>query len=120
MAPLTAGDVLLKALKAETVTEGDLRAEVTGCYVSDLLSDVLAKSKEGDLWITQHTHSNIVAVASVKGLSAVVVVGDNAIADETLEKARSEAVTLARCSLSAFEAAGEVYNLLKGGSGQGH
>jgi len=115
MAELTAREVL-EALKAEIVAEGDLTRKVKGCYVSDLLSDVLSKSHEGDLWITQHTHSNIVAVTSVKGLSAVVVVGGNVISEDTLQKARAEGVTLTTCPLSAFEAAGEVYNMLKSGA----
>lgn len=115
MAEFTAGDIL-ENLDAEIVSEGDLQIMVMGCYVSDLLSDVLSKSSEGDLWITQHTHSNIVAVASVKGLSVVVVVGGNRVPEETLEKAREQGITLAESGRSAFEAAGVVYNLLKGGS----
>jgi len=116
MAELTARKVI-DSLEATIASGGDLERKVTGCYVSDLLSDVLAKSNEGDLWITQHTHSNIVAVASVKGLAAVVVVGGNVIPEDTLVKARAEGVTLCQSRMSAFEAAGEVYNLLKGGAG---
>lgn len=112
MAELKVREVI-DALKSDIVVEGDLGRIVTGCYVSDLLSDVLSKSKEGELWITQHTHSNIVAVASVKGLPAVLVVGGNVIPEETLEKARAEGVTLSESSKSAFEAAGSVYNMLK-------
>ncbi len=106
----------LDMLKAEIATEGDLSRQIKGCYVSDLLSDVLSKNHEGDLWITQHTHSNIVAVASVKGIVAVIVVGGNVIPEDTLEKARAEGVTLIQSGMSAFETAGEVYNLLKGGT----
>lgn len=116
MVEVKAADVL-KTLDARVAIEGDLNVIVSGCYVSDLLSDVLSKSHEGELWITQHTHSNIVAVASVKGLSAVVIVGGNEISEETLNKAKGEGVTLAHSSLSAFEAAGAVYNLLKESGG---
>jgi len=116
MAHLTNREIQ-EALKAEIAVEGDLGREVVNCYVSDLLSDVLARSIEGNLWITQHTHSNIVAVASVKGLAGVVVAGGNKISEDTLEKARAEGVTLLRCDMSTFEAAGEVYNLLKGRAG---
>ena len=116
MAEPTAGNII-KALDAEVVIGGDLDRRVQNCYVSDLLSDVLAKSSEGDLWITQHTHSNIVAVASVKGLAAILIVGENTLSDETLEKARAEGVTIARARMSAFEAAGKVYNLMKAGGG---
>ena len=115
MAELTAREVI-EALKAEIAAEGDLARQIKGCHVSDLLSDVLSKNHEGDLWITQHTHSNIVAVASVKGIAAVVVVDGNIVPDDTLEKARAEGVTIARCQLSAFEAAGAVFNILKGGA----
>jgi hypothetical protein len=115
MAELTSR-IVIDALNAEIAAEGDLARPVKGCYVSDLLSDVLAKNNEGALWITQHTHSNIVAVASVKGITAVIVVGGNTIPEDTLEKARAERVTLIQCGLDAFEAAGVVYNLLKGGS----
>lgn len=116
MAEVKAADVL-RTIEARIAVEGDLDAAVSGCYVSDLLSDVLSRSHEGELWITQHTHSNIVAVASVKGLSAVLIVGGNEISDETLQKAKGEGVTLAHSSLSAFEAAGAVYNLLKESGG---
>ena len=33
-----------------------LEAEVKTGYASDLLSDVLAHSIEGDLWVTRQTH----------------------------------------------------------------
>jgi hypothetical protein len=35
--------------------KGDLDREVTGGYASDLLSDVLANSEPGNLWITPRT-----------------------------------------------------------------
>ena len=115
MAELTVRKVI-ETLKAGIAAESNLERHVKGCYVSDLLSDVLARSNEGNLWITQHTHSNIVAVASVKGIVAVIVVGGNNIPEDTLQKARDEGVTLIQCGMSAFEAAGEVYNMLKGGA----
>ena len=43
-----------------------LDEEVTGGYASDLLSDVIAHSRKGNVWITIQTHPNIVAVATMK------------------------------------------------------
>ncbi|MBM3296186.1 MAG: serine kinase, partial [Candidatus Aminicenantes bacterium] len=54
----------------------DLAREVRGGYTSDLLSDVMARSREGDVWITLQTHQNIIAVARLKNLSAVVLVNN--------------------------------------------
>ncbi len=100
-------------IKAEVKVAGDMDRVVSGCYVSDLLSDVLANSKEGELWITHQSHPNVVAVASVRGLSGVVITGNRDLELETLKKAEAENVTIVTSSLSTFEIAGEVYTLLK-------
>jgi predicted transcriptional regulator len=104
---------VMEALQVDLQVEGNLDAEVSGCYVSDLLSDVLANSKGGELWITHHTHPNVAAVSAVKELSAVIIVGGKPIEKETLERARSERVTVMTSSLSAFEAAGAIYTKIK-------
>ncbi|MHC4315896.1 MAG: hypothetical protein ACYSW3_25925 [Planctomycetota bacterium] len=49
--------------------KANLEREVTGGYASDLLSDVLANGKEGNIWVTLQVHHNIVAVASMKSYS---------------------------------------------------
>ena len=51
-----------------------LSNEITGGYVSDLLSDVMGNAKEGQIWITLQTHQNIIAVASLKDLAAIIIV----------------------------------------------
>ncbi|MCX6555994.1 MAG: hypothetical protein NTW95_00945, partial [Candidatus Aminicenantes bacterium] len=46
--------------------------QVTGGYVSDLLSDVIANAEEGSLWITVQRHLNIIAVAQLKKLAGII------------------------------------------------
>jgi hypothetical protein len=104
---------MLDAMKCEVKVGAAEGCEVTGCYVSDLLSDVLSGSRGGELWVTQHTHANVVAVAAVKELAAVLVVSGKPISEETLARARAEGVTMLSTRLSAFEVAGIVYGLLK-------
>lgn len=99
------------SLEIKTFKEGGQR-EVTGGYVSDLLSDVLAHAQEGNVWITLQTHPNIVAVASTKGLAGIIIVGGRQAQQETLEKAESEKITIITSPLSAFEIAGKIYQLL--------
>ncbi len=104
----------LTELLGGTVVSGPrLDREVTGCYVSDLLSDVLAGSEKGQFWVTQHTHPNVVAVAAVKGLSAVLVVGGKAVAEDTAGRAAVEDVNIITTGLTAFEAVGRIYTLLE-------
>jgi len=88
-----------------------LDKEITGGYASDLLSDVIAHSKAGYLWITMQTHRNIIAVATLKDLAAVVLVNGRAPDPETLEKAREERVVLLGSRLPAFELVGRLYQM---------
>lgn len=89
--------------------EENLEREVEDGYTSDLLSDVMGHLDEGMLWITMQTHQNVVAVATLKEASAVLIVNGAAPDEETLQKAREEGIPLLGTSLSAFEASGRIY-----------
>jgi hypothetical protein len=100
------------ALGLEVLTpQQDLDREITGGYVSDLLSDVIAHAKPGDLWITLQTHRNIIAVASLKELAGIVLVAGRTPDSETLAKAREENVPVLTSQLPAFELAGKLYQM---------
>jgi hypothetical protein len=86
-----------------------LDREVTGGYASDLLSDVLAHADDGVLWVTLHIHQNIVAVASHKGLSGIVLVQGRVPDKDTVEKAEEENIPVMVSGLPAFELVGRLY-----------
>jgi len=88
-----------------------LQREVTGGYASDLLSDVLAHSKEGNLWITLQIHHNIVAVASMKDLAGIVLVNGREPEQETIEKAEAENIAIMVTEMPTFELVGRLYGL---------
>ena len=90
---------------------GGLHREVEGGYVSDLLSDVIANSRRGDLWLTLQVHKNIVAVATLKELAGIVIISGKTPAEETIKKAEEEGIVLLTSSLPAFELAGQLYEL---------
>ena len=89
-----------------------LEREVTGGYTGDLLSDVMANSKEGYIWVTRQVHQNIVAVASLKEHAGIVLINSCQPAKETLEKAEAENIPVLVSDLPAFELTGKIYNLL--------
>ncbi len=102
--------MLVKTLGLEVNTGSDqLHQEVTGGYVGDLLSDVIAHSASGNIWVTIQTHPNIVAVASMKDLAAIILAGGREPDPETLKKASEEGIPLLRSSLPAFELVGRLY-----------
>jgi hypothetical protein len=92
--------------------EGFLQKSVSGGYTGDLLSDVMAKSHEGDIWITRQVHLNIVAVASLKDHAGIILVNSCEPANDTLEKATQENIPIMVSEMSAFELSGRIFQLL--------
>ncbi len=103
---------MIEKLELIVVAEtGALDETVSGGYVSDLLSHVMGQAKAGQIWITMQGHQNIVAVASLVGLSAVIVAGGVEPEEQTVVKARDQEVVLCKTNLSTYEVAGRLYNL---------
>ncbi len=92
--------------------ESGLENEIAGGYVSDLLSDVMGFAREGEVWITLQTHQNVMAVASLKDLAAVILVRGFSPEAETIEHSREEGIPVLGTSMPAFEIAGKLYALL--------
>jgi len=98
------------SLKVETPA-ADLGREVNGAYVSDMMSDVMGNAKDGFLWITIQVHLNIIAVASLKNLSGIILVNSRVPAEDTLKKAIAENIPIMTTPLSAFDLVGLLYGL---------
>ncbi|HOD35868.1 MAG TPA: DRTGG domain-containing protein [Syntrophales bacterium] len=104
---------IVKALNLKVrCGEKALNREVKGGYVGDLLSDVIANSQEGHVWITRQVHQNVVAVASLKDLAAVILVQGTEPAPEALEKAAREGIPILVAAEPGFEVAGKIYRLI--------
>ena len=102
------GKLQLKVLTGQE----NLDVEVTGGYTSDLLSDVIANSKEGNLWVTLQIHQNIIAVAKLKDLSGIIIVNNREPDEDTLAKAKEENVPILGSEEMAFEVSGKLYELI--------
>lgn len=105
---------LIDRLGLQTLAPGrDPAREVCGGYCSDLLSDVMGNAEADTIWITLQVHRNVVAVAALKEVAAVLLV-NGAVPDQaTLAEARGEGVAMLSTPMPAFEAAGRLYELLK-------
>lgn len=90
----------------------NLNREIKGGYSSDLLSDVMGHAKEGMVWITLQTHKNVLAIASLKELSAILLVKDSKPEDDMLEQAMEEGIPVLGTSEQTFETTGKVYQLI--------
>ena len=86
-----------------------LNTDVLDGYTGDLLSDVMANSKAGNVWITMQVHVNIVAVAVLKELAAIIIVNGRHPAEDTIKKAAIEKVPILSSTLTAFDVTGRLY-----------
>jgi predicted transcriptional regulator len=93
--------------------QDQLEREITGGYCSDLLSDVMGNAQEGQVWLTVQVHKNIVAVAALKELSAILLVKGLKATNEAIEAAKEEGIPVLQTDEPAFETAGELYKLMK-------
>ncbi|MEN6303995.1 MAG: serine kinase [Armatimonadia bacterium] len=82
---------------------------VTGVQVCDLLSHVMARGQAGQLWITIQVHPNVVAVAALGGMAAIVVADGLLPGEDTINHANDEGMPLLASGSSAFEVAGRLY-----------
>ena len=109
---MTVADIV-KALdlKVYSGSEG-LNQEIVGGYTSDLLSDVMGNADSGMVWITLQTHINVMAIASLKELAAVILVKGLEPEANTLQQSNNEGIPILGTSLQAFEITGKLYQLL--------
>jgi hypothetical protein len=91
---------------------GDFAAVIpTSGYTSDLLSCVMAGAKHGGVWVTLQSHINIVAVAALLELSAVIIT-ENARPDAPMiARANQEGITLLGTSDPYYLVVGSLWEM---------
>jgi predicted transcriptional regulator len=97
-------------LKVYSGHEG-LGKEITGGYTSDLLSDVMGHAGAGNAWITIQTHRNVMAIASLRDLSAVIISCGEKPGDDTMTQSNEEGIPVLGTDLPTFELTGKLYSL---------
>ena len=104
---------LIQKLNLDVVTKKDYEdRDVTGCYIGDLLSHVMGKAQEGDVWITIMNNINIVAVASLTEAASIILCESVSVDEKIIEKADSEGIVILKSNLSAYQLAAEISKVL--------
>jgi predicted transcriptional regulator len=98
----------LLGLKALSTFE---HREVNGVFISDMLSDVMAGAKSGNLWITVQTHKNIVPAANLVDASAVIITNGKTVPPDTIELANKHDIPILWTDSQTFELVGRLYSL---------
>ena len=98
---------VIQKMDLEILNKADFKAEVKGCYIGDLLSNVMAQAQAGDIWITIQGHQNIIAVALLADAAAVIVAESAEVDEKAIKRAAEKEVNLLRSKLSAYKLAQE-------------
>jgi len=80
-------------------------------YVSDLLSCVMAGAPHHGIWVTLQAHINIVAVAALLELSAIIVTEGAEPDQATIDKANEENIIILSTSRPSFEVVGKLWEM---------
>lgn len=84
-------------------TPDTLDNDIHGLFASDLLSHVMGQASEGDILITVLTNINVLGVASLLDLSAVVFTHSAIVAQPVIDKANELGIPLLQTSLPTAE-----------------
>ena len=79
--------------------------EITGVYIGDLLSWVMGRAREGDVWITIMSNQNIVAVAALADVACILLAEDVQPDEGVAALAQQKGINLLRSPYSAYETA---------------
>ena len=104
-------EIIIKELDLKVLTKqkpfNEINPELG--YVSDLLSCVIAGAPHHSIWVTIQAHPNIVAVAALAEISAVIIT-ENAKPDETtIAKANDEGIVLLSTAKTSFYVVGKLW-----------
>jgi hypothetical protein len=80
-------------------------------YAADLLSCAIANGVKGGIWVTLQAHLNIVAVAALLELAAIIITEDAQPDEATITKANAEGVTLLSTTHNTFYITGKLWEL---------
>ena len=83
----------------------------TGGYSSDLLSCVMAGAKKGTIWITLQAHLNIVAIAALNEVAAIIITEDAQPDAASIAKANEQGVILLSTPQQTYEISGKLWQL---------
>lgn len=90
--------------------EADKR-EINGCYCGDLLSWVMSKAKEDNIWLTVMGNINSIGVAVLTDVSCIVLTENAPLDENAKEKANQNGVIILTTSKTSYEVASEISRL---------
>ncbi len=95
----------LESLTPVPDEEGD------GVYISDMISDVIANAKPGNLLVTVQVHANAIAAANLVDLCGIIVAQGKRPGDDVLKMATKAKIAVFGTPLNRWQVATRLYEI---------
>lgn len=109
---------IIQELNLEVVSGMIRDRAVAAGYASDLLSTVMSRAGLNYIWVTLQSHMNVVAVASLVGVSGVIITEGSRPDADTIQRASSEGVVLMLTTEGTFNTVAKLAALGVGGTAE--
>jgi predicted transcriptional regulator len=83
--------------------------EISGVYISDMVSDVIANAKAGNLLVTVQIHNNVIAAANLVDICGIVVTQGKLPADDVTKMAERAEISIFSTDLNRWQVATKLY-----------
>ncbi len=103
---------LTEELDLKVLCGEDLNKEISGCYCGDLLSWVMSRANEGDVWLTVMGNINSIGVAVLADVACIVLTENAALDDDALNRARQNDVIILQTEKNSYQMAAAISRLI--------
>ena len=103
---------LVEKLGFKVLCGENLEKEISGCYCGDLLSWVMSRANEGDVWLTVMGNINSVGVAVLADVACIVLTENAALDEDALNRAKQNDVIILQTDKNSYQMATAISKLI--------
>lgn len=103
---------LVEELGLKVLCGENLEREISGCYCGDLLSWVMSRTNEGDVWLTVMGNINSVGVAVLADVACIVLTENAALDEDALKRAMQNDVIILQTDKNSYQMAAAISKLI--------
>ena len=103
---------LIEKLDLRVLCGEELDRKITGCYCGDLLSWVMSRAQEGDVWLTVMGNINSVGVAVLADVACIVLTENAALDADALNRAKQNDVIILQTDKNSYQMAAAISQMI--------
>jgi len=85
--------------------------DISGVYISDMVSDVIANAKAGNVLVTVQIHNNVIAAANLVDICGVIVTQGKVPTDEVIKMAEKAEIPIYTTDMNRWQIATRMYEV---------